>query len=47
MTKAPTLIKNPKRIVTTQNATEFSIEQRLRTELGRSVGVTIATQLVC
>ena len=29
-----------------KNATKTSITQRLRTELGRSVGVTIATQLV-
>ena len=30
----------------TNNATKSSIKQRLRTDLGRSVGVTIATQLV-
>ena len=30
----------------TNNATKSSIKQRLRTDLGRSVGVTTATQLV-
>ena len=30
----------------TNNATKSSITQRLRTDLGRSVGVTTATQLV-
>ena len=30
----------------TNNATKTSIKQRLRTDFGRSVGVTTATQLV-
>ena len=30
----------------TNNVTKNSIKQRLRTDLGRSVGVTTATQLV-
>ena len=39
--------KNPKNNVTTQRTPpKTSITQRLRTDLGRSVGVTIATQLV-
>ena len=40
--------KNPKSNVTTQRTPpKTSITQRLRTDLGRSAGVTIATQLVC
>ena len=47
MTKAPT----PTEMSNGQgdnmnNATKSSIKQRLRTDLGRSVGVTTATQLV-
>ena len=39
--------KNPKSNVTTQRTPpKTSITQRLRTDLGRSAGVTIATQLV-
>ena len=48
MTKAPTpteMSKGPK--VTKQTTPQkSSIKQRLRTDLGRSVGVTTATQLV-
>ena len=36
-----------KRNVKTNNAIKSSITQRLRTDLGRPVGVTTATQLVC
>ena len=45
MTKAPTPTEMGK--VTTQTTPQkSSIKQRLRTDLGRSVGVTKATQLV-
>ena len=48
MTKAPTPTEMSKRQSdNTNNATKSSIKQRLRTDLGRSVGVTSATQLVC
>ena len=44
MTKAPTPTKKSKmQRDNTKNATKTSITQRLRTDLGRSVGVTIAT----
>ena len=47
MTKAPTPEKMAKgQSDNTNNATKRSIKQRLRTDLGRSVGVTTATQLV-
>ena len=47
MTKAPTPTEMSKGQVTTQTTSQkSSIKQRLRTELGRSVGVTKATQLV-
>ena len=47
MTKAPTPTEMSKGQVTTQTTPQqSSIKQRLRTELGRSVGVTKATQLV-
>ena len=47
MTKAPTPTEMSKRHSdNTNNATKSSITQRLRTDLGRSVGVTTATQLV-
>ena len=48
MTKAPTPTEMSKGQVTTQTTPQkSSIEQRLWTDLGRSVGVTKATQLVC
>ena len=43
MTKAPTPTEMSEGQVTTQTS---SIKQRLRVDLGRSVGVTKATQLV-
>ena len=47
MTKAPTPTEMSKgQSDNTNNATKKSIKQRLRTDLGRSVGVTTATQLV-
>ena len=47
MTKAPTPAEMSKgQSDNTNNATKSSITQRLRTDLGRSVGVTGATQLV-
>ena len=46
MTIAPTPTEKSKSNLVTQNATKTLITQRLRTDLGRSVGVTIATQLV-
>ena len=47
MTKAPTPTeKSKKQRETTKTPPKTSITQRLRTDLGRSVGVTIATQLV-
>ena len=47
MTKAPTPTEMSKGKVTTQTTPQkSSIKQRLRTDLGRSVGVTTATQLV-
>ena len=47
MTKAPTLTEMSKwQSDNTNNATKSSIKQRLRTDLGRSVWVTTATQLV-
>ena len=47
MTKAPTPTEMSKgQSENTNNATKSSIKQRLRTDLGRSVGVTTATQLV-
>ena len=47
MTKAPTPTEMSKWQVTTQTTPQkSSIKQRLRTDLGRSVGVTKATQLV-
>ena len=47
MTKAPTPTEISKGEVTTQTTSQkSSIKQRLRTDLGRSVGVTKATQLV-
>ena len=46
MTKAPTPTEMSKgQSDNTNNATKKSIKQRLRTDLGRSVGVTKATQL--
>ena len=46
-TKAPTPTEMSKGQVTTQTTPQkSSIKQRLRTDLGRSVGVTKATQLV-
>ena len=45
--KSPYTHGNIKRAVTTQTTPQkSSIKQRLRTDLGRSVGVTTATQLV-
>ena len=45
--KSPYTNRNVKRAVTTQTTPQkSSIKQRLRTDLGRSVGVTTATQLV-
>ena len=47
MTKAPTLTEQSKKqLENTKTTQKTSITQRLRTDLGRSVGVTIATQLV-
>ena len=47
MIKAPTPKEMSKgQSDNTNNATKSSITQRLRTDLGRSVGVTTATQLV-
>ena len=47
MTKAPTSTeKLKKKRDNTKTSPKTSITQRLRTDLGRSVGVTIATQLV-
>ena len=47
MTKAPTPTeKSKKQRDNIKNATKTSITQRLRTDLGRSVWVTTATQLV-
>ena len=47
MTKAPTPTeKSKKQRDNTKTPQKTSITQQLRTELGRSVGVTIATQLV-
>ena len=47
MTKAPTPTEMSKgQSDNTNNATKSSINQQLRTDLGRSVGVTKATQLV-
>ena len=47
MTKAPTPTEMSKgQSDNANNATKSSITQRLRTDLGRSVGVTTATQLV-
>ena len=47
MTKAPTSTEMSKgQSDSTNNATKSSIKQQLRTDLGRSVGVTTATQLV-
>ena len=47
MTKAPTPTEMSKGQVTTQTTPQkSSIKQRLRTDLGRSVGVTKATKLV-
>ena len=47
MTKAPTPTEMSKGQVTTQTTPQkSSIKQRLRTDLGRLVGVTKATQLV-
>ena len=47
MTKAPTPTETSKgQSDNTKNATKSSITQRLWTDLGRSVGVTTATQLV-
>ena len=47
MTKAPTPTEMSRGQVTTQTTPQkSSIKQRLRADLGRSVGVTTATQLV-
>ena len=47
MTKAPTPTEMSKgQSDNTNNATKSSIKQQLRTDLGRSVGVTTATKLV-
>ena len=46
MTKAPTKNKIKKQHDNTNNAIKTSITQRLRTDLGRAVGVTTATPLV-
>ena len=47
MAKAPTPTEMSEGQVTTQTTPQkSSIKQRLRTDLGRSVGVTKATQLV-
>ena len=47
MTKAPTPTEMSKgQSDNTNKATKCLIKQRLRTDLGRSVGVTTATQLV-
>ena len=48
MTKAPTPTEKPKKQRENRKATpKTSITQRLQTDFGRSVGITIATQLVC
>ena len=47
MKKAPTLTENfKKQRDNTKTPPQLSITQRLRTDLGRSVGVTIVTKLV-
>ena len=47
MTKAPTPTEMAKgQNDNTNNVTKSSIKQQLRTDLGRSAGVTTATQLV-
>ena len=48
MTKAPTPTEKKQQIsnVPTQKTQKTSITQQLRTDLGRSVGVTAVTQLV-
>ena len=48
MTKAPTLTEKSKKQLqnTTETHPKISITQRLRTDLGRSVGVTAVTLLV-
>ena len=47
MTKAPIPTEMSKgQSENTNNAAKISIKQQLRTDLGRSVGVTTATQLV-
>ena len=47
MTKAPTPAEKSKgQSDNTNNATKSSITQRLRTDLGRSVGVNTATKLM-
>ena len=46
MTKAPTPTEMSKGQSDTNNATKSSIKQQLQTDLGRSVGVTTAIQLV-
>ena len=46
LTQSLTATKIPKSKVTTQNTTKTSITQLLRTDLGRSAGLTTATQLV-
>ena len=50
MTKAPTPTEMPKgqsdKVTTQTTPQKSSIAQRLRTDLGLSVGVTTATQLV-
>ena len=46
MTKAPTLTEKPKKQRDNiQTPQKTSITQRYRTNLGRSVGITLATQL--
>ena len=48
LTKTPTSTENSKKKRDNTNTPpKTSITQRLRTDLGRSVGVTTATQLVC
>ena len=47
MTEAPRPIEKPKKQrENTKTPPKTSIAQRLRTDLGRSVGVSIATQVV-
>ena len=47
MSKTPTFIENPKKQRDNiQTPPKISITQRLRTDVGRTVEVTIATQLV-